>query len=302
MDKPMKLPKRYEPQRGRAALAAALGGAGNLQVRPRSPTARSTASTRRRRRCRARIHIGHVFSYVQAEVVARFWRMRGMNVYYPFGFDDNGLPSERLVEKEKGVKATEVGREKFVEMCLELTKEYETEFKDVLAQPRDLGRLGRGLLDDRPGVTADLAALVPRPLREGPRLPQGSADALVSRVPHRHRAGGGRGRRARFGLLRRRVQARRAGPHHLDDTAGAPAGVRRRCSRTLTTTDTGTSSGGRRRCRCSATRFPSLPTTRPTPRRGPVSSCAARSATRPTSRGGRSTGSTRASCSTTRVT
>lgn len=75
------------------------------------------------------IHIGHVFSYVQAEVVARFWRMRGMNVYYPFGFDDNGLPSERLVEKEKGVKATEVGREVFVQMCLDLTKRYEAEFR-----------------------------------------------------------------------------------------------------------------------------------------------------------------------------
>ena len=75
------------------------------------------------------IHIGHVFSYVQAEVIARFWRMRGMNVYYPFGFDDNGLPSERLVEKEKGVTAPEVGREEFVRMCLELTREYEDEFK-----------------------------------------------------------------------------------------------------------------------------------------------------------------------------
>jgi valyl-tRNA synthetase len=75
------------------------------------------------------IHIGHVFSYMQAEIVARFWRLRGHNVYYPFGFDDNGLPSERLVEKEKGVKATEVGRERFVEMCLELTREYEKEFK-----------------------------------------------------------------------------------------------------------------------------------------------------------------------------
>jgi valyl-tRNA synthetase len=75
-----------------------------------------------------KIHIGHVFSYVQAELVARYQRMRGHNVYYPFGFDDNGLPSERLVEKEKGVKATEVGREKFVEMCLELTKQYEVGF------------------------------------------------------------------------------------------------------------------------------------------------------------------------------
>ena len=39
------------------------------------------------------IHMGHVFSYVQAEAVTRFWRQRGHNVFYPFGFDDNWLPT-----------------------------------------------------------------------------------------------------------------------------------------------------------------------------------------------------------------
>ena len=75
-----------------------------------------------------RIHIGHVFSYVQAEVVARYQRMLGHNVYYPFGFDDNGLPSERLVEKEKGVKATEVGRERFVENWAEAARRHDERF------------------------------------------------------------------------------------------------------------------------------------------------------------------------------
>ena len=42
------------------------------------------------------IHIGHIFSYTQAEVIARFKRMQGYNVFYPFGFDDNGLPTEDL--------------------------------------------------------------------------------------------------------------------------------------------------------------------------------------------------------------
>ncbi len=42
------------------------------------------------------LHIGHLFSYTQAEIVARFRRMQGYNVFYPFGFDDNGLPTERL--------------------------------------------------------------------------------------------------------------------------------------------------------------------------------------------------------------
>ena len=47
-----------------------------------------------------KIHIGHIFSYSQAEFIARYKRMMGHNVFYPFGFDDNGLPTELLVEKE----------------------------------------------------------------------------------------------------------------------------------------------------------------------------------------------------------
>ena len=64
-----------------------------------------------------KIHIGHIFSYSQAEVMARYKRMKGFNVFYPFGFDDNGLPTERLVEKTHGIKAHETSREKFTEMC-----------------------------------------------------------------------------------------------------------------------------------------------------------------------------------------
>ena len=45
------------------------------------------------------LHMGHVFSYVQADFIARFQRMSGKDVFYPMGFDDNGLPTERLVEK-----------------------------------------------------------------------------------------------------------------------------------------------------------------------------------------------------------
>lgn len=75
------------------------------------------------------IHIGHVFSYTQAEAIARFQRMRGHNVFYPFGFDDNGLPTERFVEKELNIKGKDLPREKFVEHCLEMTKQVEARFK-----------------------------------------------------------------------------------------------------------------------------------------------------------------------------
>ena len=40
-----------------------------------------------------KLHIGHIFSYTQAEMIARFKRMQGYQVFYPFGFDDNGLPT-----------------------------------------------------------------------------------------------------------------------------------------------------------------------------------------------------------------
>ena len=47
------------------------------------------------------LHIGHIFSYTHADLVARYKRMQGHNVFYPMGYDDNGLPTERFVEKKK---------------------------------------------------------------------------------------------------------------------------------------------------------------------------------------------------------
>ncbi len=75
------------------------------------------------------IHIGHVYSYTQAEAMARFWRMQGFNVYYPFGFDDNGLPTERFVEKRLGQRARDVGREAFIAACLDVSHEIEDRFE-----------------------------------------------------------------------------------------------------------------------------------------------------------------------------
>ncbi len=77
------------------------------------------------------IHIGHVYSYTHAEIIARFWRMRGYRVFYPFGFDDNGLPTERLVERERKIKASDLQREQFNQLCLQTTEKYETKFKEL---------------------------------------------------------------------------------------------------------------------------------------------------------------------------
>lgn len=81
-----------------------------------------------------KIHIGHIFSYSQAEMIARYKRLRGYNVFYPFGFDDNGLPSERLVEKEQKKKAHEIGRESFSKLCYETTNKYEEKFQDLFSK------------------------------------------------------------------------------------------------------------------------------------------------------------------------
>ena len=79
------------------------------------------------------LHMGHVFSYCQADFVARFQRMNGKDVFYPMGFDDNGLPTERLVEKVIGKKAgvfeSENGHGSFVNKCREVVEEAEKEFE-----------------------------------------------------------------------------------------------------------------------------------------------------------------------------
>lgn len=74
------------------------------------------------------MHIGHAFSYTQGDFIARYHRMKQEAVFYPFGTDDNGLPTERLVEKLKKVKSIKMSRTEFVELCLKSINELKTEF------------------------------------------------------------------------------------------------------------------------------------------------------------------------------
>ena len=77
------------------------------------------------------LHVGHAMSYGQAEFVARFKRMQGFEVFYPMGFDDNGLPTERYVQRELNIDKHELGRTKFIEKCRDVTSKGRENYKKV---------------------------------------------------------------------------------------------------------------------------------------------------------------------------
>ena len=81
------------------------------------------------------LHMGHVFSYCQTDFVARYQRMCGKNVFYPIGFDDNGLPTERLVEKTHNVKGAWMNKQgkkqEFIDLCYGVVENAEKEFEKL---------------------------------------------------------------------------------------------------------------------------------------------------------------------------
>ena len=75
-----------------------------------------------------KMHIGHISSYTHEDIIARYHRMKGENVFFPFGVDNNGLPTEKLVESTNGVTLFEVGRKNFVQLCQKTIRKILPEF------------------------------------------------------------------------------------------------------------------------------------------------------------------------------
>lgn len=74
------------------------------------------------------MHIGHAFSYAQQDFIARYKKMRGFELFYPFGTDDNGLATDRLVEKLNNVRSALMPRKEYIELCLKTLEKIRPDF------------------------------------------------------------------------------------------------------------------------------------------------------------------------------
>jgi hypothetical protein len=173
------------------------------------------------------LHIGHVFSYTHTDTIARYQRMQGKAVFYPIGWDDNGLATERRVQNVTGVRcdpslpydpsftapfrgdvpkdhrAIPISRPNFV-----------GGLRRAHPAPRPVGRLVAALHHHRRASAAHQPTSVPAQPRPRRGVPAGCTHAVRHRRTHGCRAGrDGRSRHAR------RVSQGRVPPHHHLATA-----------------------------------------------------------------------------------
>lgn len=127
-------PDKYDAKAAEAALNARWADEKAFQWDPDAPADTDYVIDTPPPTVSGALHIGHVYSYTQADITARYMRMSGRNVLYPIGWDDNGLPTERLVEKVKKVRGGTMARDEFVALCREVIPEYEQQFRDLFTR------------------------------------------------------------------------------------------------------------------------------------------------------------------------
>ena len=123
------LPKQYDPQIQEKYWQEHWVNSGTYHFRDDQPRERTYVIDTPPPTVSGLLHMGHIFSYTQADFIARYQRMSGKDVFYPMGFDDNGLPTERLVEKTKNVRGSAMPRAEFVALCRDVVKDAEDEFR-----------------------------------------------------------------------------------------------------------------------------------------------------------------------------
>ena len=101
---PAAIPKHFDAPGAERRWAAEWEKRGTYRYDPPRPRAETFVVDTPPPTVSGSLHIGHVFSYTQTDLIARFQRMRGKAVFYPMGWDDNGLPTERRVQNYYGVR------------------------------------------------------------------------------------------------------------------------------------------------------------------------------------------------------
>ena len=152
---PADLPKHFEAEAVERRWHEAWQESGLYHYDPARPRAQSFVIDTPPPTASGSLHPGHVFSYTHTDLVARYRRMRGENVFYPMGWDDNGLPTERRVQnyfhircdptaayeaglelaeasaKQRKGRPLQVSRPNFIEACERVTEQDERAFKEL---------------------------------------------------------------------------------------------------------------------------------------------------------------------------
>ena len=232
---------------------------------------RSSRSTRRRPTCRPRTCTWATRCRTRRRSSSSATSACGAaTIFYPMGFDDNGLPTERYVEQKYKINKAHTTRSEFRALCLEGDGKRRGRVRALLAQARAVGRLAAALLDDRRPLPAHRAGVVPRPVREGAHLPVRGAGVLGPVDADVARAGRPRDDHPQLDAARHRVpRARRSRSRHLDHPARAHPELRRARTSTPRTSGTPRSRVSTRPCRSAATRCRSSPTTTCAPTSAP---------------------------------